>query len=211
MTRPALLLFVLALLAMPLARAQAPSAPPADPAPEKKETSWWDRDWAPCDKMWDWAAYQCRGVKDAWHNGTPTVYFSGYAWHDRNTYTEEKIESFQERAWGGGYGITKVNDQGDSFGWYGLIFRDSHNNYTKMFGWGAMTYWPKQSDFAAGLGYTIFIASRPDIYSNIPFPGILPLVSVKVSRAEIFGTFIPNVGGGVNNGNVAFVFGRYHF
>lgn len=166
----------------------------------------------PCDKLWSWLEYQCDGTRKAWHDGTPDLIVSGYSYHDRGTYTQEKIDSFNEAAWGGGLGWSIRNDRGDSFGWYGLIFRDSHFKYTKMFGWGAMTYWPAQSDYGVGLGYTVFLGSRPDIYSGVPFPGILPLASVKLANLEILGTYIPKVSQGTTgNGNVGFVFARYHF
>ena len=188
------------------APAAAPATPPAAaPAPAESE-------WIPCAKMWDWAAYQCRGTKDSWNSGTPVLYLTGFTYHDRGTYSQEQIDEYNEKSWGGGYGWGRYNEKGDYFGWYGLIFRDSHFKYTKMFGWNWMTYWPARGDVAFGLGYTAFLGSRPDIYSGVPFPGILPLASVKLGKAEIIGTYIPKVSQGTTgNGNVAFVFGRWFF
>jgi len=165
-----------------------------------------------CDGAWSWVEYQCAGVIDGWKNGTWDLYLTGRTWHNPHTYTQEKLDSFNDDAYGGGIGISKVNDRGDSFGWYALAFRDSHNKFTKMAGWEWMTYWPAKEGFAVGLGYTAFLGSRPDIYNGIPFPGILPLASAKMGGLEVMGTYIPKVNPNTTgNGNVAFIFGRFHF
>ncbi|MEP7207722.1 MAG: phospholipid:lipid A palmitoyltransferase [Casimicrobiaceae bacterium] len=165
-----------------------------------------------CDRLWRWFAYQCDGLADAYENGGADLYLTGWTHHNRHTYTREKIEGFNEESWGGGFGTSKRNDRGDSFGWYALAFRDSHYDWTKVVGWTWITYWPAQSKYGVGLGYTAFLGSRPDIYSNVPFPGILPLASVRLGAAEIMGTYIPKVSGNTTgNGNVGFVFMRIHF
>jgi len=158
-----------------------------------------------------WLEYQCKGVKDAWHDGTPDLCVTGYTHHDRDTYSAEKIDEFNEKAWGGGLGWSIRRDNGDSFGWYGIIFRDSHNQYTKAFGLAAITYWPKERGVALGLGYTAFLASRPDIWNNVPLPGVLPLASLRMDRLEILGTCIPNLNSQTGHGNVAFLLARWHF
>jgi palmitoyl transferase len=62
-----------------------------------------------------------------------------------------------------------------------------------------------------GLGYVAAIVQRPDIFHGIPFPAALPLASLRYKEATLSATFIPTVGGGVNNGSVLYVFGRYTF
>ena len=164
------------------------------------------------DLWWGWLQYQCSGFGDAYDHGGADLYLTGWTHHDRHTYSPEKIAEFNEEAWGGGFGTGLRNDRGDDFGWYALAFRDSHYNITAMAGWSWMTYWPARSDYAAGLGYTAFVATRPDIWEGIPFPGILPLAGVRLSRVEIMGTYIPKVSQGTTgNGNVGFVFMRIHF
>jgi palmitoyl transferase len=195
--------------------AAIPEPAPDDPKPAaaapKPDAATQESAWIPCGKMWSWLDYQCSNLKKAWHEGTPDIYVTGITYHDRGTYTAEKIATYNEASYGGGLGWSRRADNGDDFGWYGVIYRDSHYNYTKMFGWTWMTYWPEQRDYAVGLGYTIFLGSRPDIYNNVPFPGILPLASVKLRNLEIVGTYIPKVSQGTTgNGNVAFVFLRYH-
>src|SRR3954468_17557510 len=100
------------------------------------------------DLWWGWVQYQCRGLADAYDHGGADLYLTGYAYHDRNTYTPEKIASFNEEAWGGGLGTGLRNERGDYFGWYVMAFRDSHNDWTKALGWSWITFWPAQSDYA---------------------------------------------------------------
>ncbi len=167
--------------------------------------------WLNCDGMSGWFKSQCEGGRAAWYEGRPMLLLSGYAWHDPSTYDDEKLEAFNENAWGGGFGVGRNDDKGDLYTWYGLAFKDSHYDWTVMAGWSWMTYWPDKADFAVGLGYTAFIMTRPDIFNGIPFPAALPLASVKVGPAEVYGTFIPKLNGGVNHGNVAYFFGRIQF
>ena len=43
----------------------------------------------------------------------------------------------------------------------------------------------------------------------MPFPAALPLFSVRYGEASLVTTFIPTVNGGVNNGSVIYLMGRY--
>lgn len=173
-----------------------------------------DPKWLPtidCGEMSGWFKSQCTGLAAAWTKGRPMVLLSGYTWHDPSTYDDDKLEAFNAEAWGGGFGLGRFDEKGDGYSWYTLAFKDSHYDWTVMAGWSWTTYWPERSDFAVGLGYTAFLMSRPDIFNNIPFPAILPLASIKLGPAEIMGTFIPKLNGGVNHGNVGYFFGRIQF
>ena len=212
-------------LALP-ASAQAPAAAPMpnpssiewlashpNPfiAPESVGQPLASRKWADCSGWWAWAGRQCEGLKAAWFEGRATWYASGYAWHIPGTWTEEKLAELNQHAWGGGYGFARDDERGDNYSWYALAFYDSHFNTTAMVGYGAMTYWPAKNDFAVGLGYTAFIMMRPDIAKGWPFPAALPVASVKFHGAEIIGSYIPKLNGGINHGDVAYFFARYHF
>ena len=59
-----------------------------------------------------------------------------------------------------------------------------------------------------GVGYTVLITSRPDILHGIPFPGILPWVSISYRRASLSATYIPGAKGA---GNVLYVVGKWAF
>ncbi len=169
------------------------------------------RKWMDCSGLWTWVASQCRNLKTAWYQGRPTVYASGYTWHDPGTYTQEKLDELTSNAWGGGYGWAITDDKGDSYSWLAMTFKDSHNKFSTMFGWASMTYFPAQSDYAVGIGYSAFLVSRSDILSYVPFPAALPVGSVKVKGFEVMGTFIPKLNNGINHGNVAYFFARYQF
>jgi palmitoyl transferase len=170
-----------------------------------------DRKWLTCGDMWSWLVSTCDGLKATWYEGSAAFYFSGYAWHDPSTYNQSNLDELNSRAWGGGYGVSKDDDEGNNFSWYAMVFRDSHFGLTKMAGWGWMTYWPTKANVSFGLGYTAFIMARPDIFGGVPFPAALPLGSVKVYGFEVLGTFIPKLNSGVNHGNVAYFFARYQF
>lgn len=45
----------------------------------------------------------------------------------------------------------------------------------------------------------------------MPIPAVLPLAALKFGRATLLTTFIPTLNGGINNGSVLFVFGKYRF
>ncbi|MEO8486468.1 MAG: hypothetical protein ABI585_09035 [Betaproteobacteria bacterium] len=204
---------ILGALAIASALAAGPGLGQSVPAPaDTPAAPMKARPWAACESWAKWFDTQCAGLRSAWYDGKPIVYLTGYTYHDRSTYTDDKLEEFNEKAWGGGFGLGSYQaSNGDHFDWYAMIFRDSHFKYTKSVGWSWVTYWPEHSDYAVGLGYTAFLMSRPDIANNVPFPAALPVASLKFGRAEVLGTFIPKLNAGVNHGNVAFFFGRYQF
>ena len=49
---------------------------------------------------------------------------------------------------------------------------------------------------------------RQDIFGGVPFPAILPLVSLRYDRVTVFSTYIPTLNGGINHGSILYVFGR---
>jgi palmitoyl transferase len=200
--------FTVALVAALPALAGAGERSFFEPVPEAERKWFYD-----CGTLQEgWLARQCRGFRSAWYERRPMILVSGYAWHDPNTYEEDNLESFNSAAYGGGFGFGLYEpEKGDHFSWYVLSFKDSNSNLTNMIGFGALTYWPERSDFAVGLGYTVFIMQRPDIYGGIPFPAALPLASIKLWNAELLATFIPKLNAGINHGNVGYLFGRYQF
>ena len=186
----------------------------ADEPKGKDEVRREDPSWLPtidCGGMGGWFKSQCTNLGAAWTRGRPLVMLSGYTWHDPSTYDDDKLESFNSKSWGGGFGLGRNDEKGDHYSWYTLAFKESHDDWSVSAGWSWVTYWPDRADFAVGLGYTAFIMTRPDIFDGIPFPAILPIASVKLGPAEIMGTFIPKLNGGVNHGNVAYFFGRIQF
>ncbi|MEN9558956.1 MAG: hypothetical protein RLZZ502_167 [Pseudomonadota bacterium] len=154
----------------------------------------------PCDKM-----LETLGSK-----GQEELIIPGYAYHDRNSYSAEKIKSFNEYAWGIGYARTVTDPDQDQHSLYWIVFKDSHRANQFQFGYMYQTYWGQPGNLQAGLGYTAFLITRPDIFKGIPFPAAVPVASLKWNKFTLYGTFIPKVNDKLNNGNVAFLFTKYN-
>lgn len=161
-----------------------------------------------CDNLPSWAQSACARLDQIWSEGNNNLYISGYSWHNRSMYSAEKIRSFNERAWGGGYGRSIYDEDGDWQGLYGMAFLDSHSKVQPIAGYGFLKIGRVSENFRLGAGYTVFLTSRQDIMHYIPFPGVLPLVSAGYKDAMLYATYIP---GGKGNGNVLFMFGRWSF
>jgi palmitoyl transferase len=89
-----------------------------------------------------------------------------------------------------------------------MAFRDSHYKPEYQVGYNWQHYWGGE-DLKVGLGYTVFLFARADMLNYTPLPAILPLASLRYSRFEVMGTFVPGFGNA--NGNIAFFFGRLDF
>jgi palmitoyl transferase len=163
---------------------------------------------AACDDIPGWAQGACQRLDQVWNQGGNDLYVTGYAWHNRAAYSAAKIRSFNETSWGGGWGKGLYDEDGDWHGLYAMAFLDSHSNVEPIAGYGFQKIGRVGQDTRFGIGYTAFVTSRSDIFHHIPFPGILPLVSVGYDKATFFATYIP---GGKGNGNVLFMFGKWSF
>jgi len=158
--------------------------------------------------MPSWAQSACNRLDQIWSEGGNDLYVSGYAWHNRAMYSKEKIDSFNELAWGGGYGRSIYDEDGDWQGLYAMAFLDSHKRPQPIAGYGFLKIAQVAPNWRLGAGYTVFLTAREDIMSYVPFPGILPLVSAGYRKATLFATYIPGKEG---TGNVLFVFGKWAF
>lgn len=161
-----------------------------------------------CDGMHSWAQSACNRLDQIWTEGGHDLYVSGYAWHNRAMYSKEKIDSFNELAWGGGYGRSIYDEDGDWQGLYAMAFLDSHSKVEPIAGYGFLKIGQVSENFRLGAGYTVFLTARHDIMSYVPFPGILPLVGAGYKDAMFYATYIPGASGA---GNVLYMFGRWHF
>jgi palmitoyl transferase len=162
---------------------------------------------AECADLWDWLNRGCRHLVDTYENGHNVLLVSGYAWHTPWTWTPEKRAEENELAWGGGLGRTVEHDNGDTETVFFLVFSDSHSRPQYNVGYGWSTYWGGRDSIRAGLGYTLMVVARNDIFNGWPFPVVLPLVSVNYDKFTLYSTYIPTVGG-VNNGSILYVFGK---
>jgi palmitoyl transferase len=161
-----------------------------------------------CADLWDWLDKGCRRVVDTYENGGNELLVSGYSYHVPATWTAERRAELNAEAWGGGWGRTTEDPNGDQHTVFFLGFLDSHKNAQLQIGYAWNRYWGPREGLQVGLGWTGMIVQRPDIAEGIPFPVLLPLLSFKYQKAQMVMTYIPNVGGGINNGSTLYVFGR---
>ena len=159
----------------------------------------------------DWAQSTWNAAVTTTQTGKDDLYFSGYTWHDPGTYTAAKRATLNKHAWGLGWGRHLATADGNEDMVYAMIFSDSHWNAEPVVGYAHQWMYFNDSPVGFGLGYTLAVTSRADIFNNIPFPIALPIASIRFGKFSIYGTFIPKVNNKLNNGNVAFFFGRYEF
>jgi len=161
-----------------------------------------------CTQWPTWFSPVCKQLRDAWSKGNIDAYFTGYAWHNRYLYSTERLNTYNEAAWGGGLGKGYNDKDGDWNGLYAMAFLDSHKNVEPIGGYGFIKTAHFTENTRGGIGYTVFITARPDIFKGRPIPGILPLVSVSYLKLSLFATYIPGAQGA---GNVLFCFAKYTF
>ena len=141
-------------------------------------------------------------IHEIWYEGKTELYLPSYAWHNRYTYSPEKISRYNENPWGIGLGKGWYDSTGDWNGLYAFGFLDSHKNLEPIVGYAFLKVLHFNENFSAGGGYGLLVTARPDILHNIPFPGILPWIGVTYKRLSLCGAYIP---GGQNVGNVMFL------
>ena len=165
---------------------------------------------AECSDLWAWLNTACRRLSDTYTKGDRALLISGYAWHTPWTWTAEKRAEENSNAWGGGLARTTERVNGDTDTVYAVVFSDSHRKPEYNLGYGWSTYWGARDGVQAGLGYTLMLVARNDIFNGWPFPAVLPLVSARYQKFTLLGTYIPTLGG-VNNGSVLYIFGKIGF
>ncbi|KGT88770.1 lipid A palmitoyltransferase [Erwinia typographi] len=138
------------------------------------------------------------------------LYLPFISWHARFAYDKEKTDNYNEMPWGGGFGVSRYSESGNWSAVYAMVFKDSHNKWQPVAGYGWEKGWyPGQSrDFRLGLGFTAGITARDDFANYVPLPVVLPLFSVGYRRTVVQFTYIP---GTYNNGNVLFAWLRLRF
>ncbi|MBN9227055.1 MULTISPECIES: lipid IV(A) palmitoyltransferase PagP [Legionella] len=152
----------------------------------------------------------CHHLHQTWTEGSTDLYLSGYAWHNRFTYSAEQIQKkkYNELAWGGGFGKGFFDEKGNWHGLYTFAFLDSHRNVEPIAGYAYLKVATLTKDFKAGLGFSVFVTSRPDIFHSIPFPGAVPWAGVFYKKFALKASYVP---GSSTNGNVLYIVGTYSF
>jgi palmitoyl transferase len=159
-----------------------------------------------CSKWPHWFKPICEHTLQTWSEGNNELYVTGYAWHNRYLYPSSRLNTYNEQAWGGGLGKSFYDPDGDWNGLYAFAFLDSHKNVEPIVGYAFVKMAHFAHDFRAGIGYGLLVTARPDIFHNIPFPGVLPLVTLGYQHLTLSATYIPGAQGA---GNVLFIFARY--
>ncbi|MEJ8678786.1 lipid IV(A) palmitoyltransferase PagP [Plesiomonas shigelloides] len=136
------------------------------------------------------------------------LYLPFLSWHNRWLYDE--TDHYNEMPWGGGFGVSRYNEEGNWHALYAMMFKDSHNHWQPIvgYGWEKGWYMDDDEDVRLGLGFTAGITARKDMGNYIPLPLVLPLFSASYKQMNLQFTYIP---GTKNNGNVLFAWLRYTF
>ena len=80
-----------------------------------------------CDDFWSFIGRPCSKAAAAWDHGDNELILTGYAYHLRSTYTEEKLRELNEKAWGGGWARSVTDPDGDDHMLFLFGFHESHN------------------------------------------------------------------------------------
>lgn len=155
-----------------------------------------------------WMERAASRIGQIWTEGDVDLYLTGYAWHNRSTYTRKEVRGFNETSYGGGIGRSIYDEDGDWHALYVMGFKDSFRHFQPMAGYGFQKIARPAPDVRLGYGFTTFMTSRRDMFGGVPFPGVLPLVSAGYRKGTLFATYIPGKHGA---GNVAFMFGKWQF
>lgn len=145
-----------------------------------------------------------------WTEGHNELYLSGYAWHNRYTYSTQRLhlKHYNEKAWGGGLGKGRFDEKGNWHGLYAFAFLDSHKNLEPVVGYAYLKTASLAKEFNAGLGLSVLVTARPDILNNVPFPGVVPWGGLFFKKVALKAAYIP---GFSDNGNVLYLVGTYTF
>lgn len=153
-----------------------------------------------------WFKPVCHRLHQIWNEGDNELYVPSYAWHNRYLYPEYKIKTYNENPWGGGLGKSFYDEKGDWHGLYAFAFLDSHKNVEPVVGYAFLKTLHLNENMRLGGGYAVLVTARPDIFHNIPFPGVLPWASISYRRLSVAATYIPGAQGA---GNVLFLITKY--
>lgn len=150
-----------------------------------------------------------KSFSEIWHSNMYDLYIPINTWHNRFAYDERKIDAYNERPWGFGFGKTFIDEKRNVQQLYVIKFQDSHNRTEPMFGYNYKWQWylDKKEHFVFGVGLTAGLTMREE-YDYVPLPLVLPLVSISYGVFAIESVYIP---GGYNGGNVLFTWLRFTF
>jgi len=163
---------------------------------------------AQCDYKHDWLSSACERVMRVAHDGTWDLYVTGYGWHIDGYTNRSELNPW---SWGGGAGKHWVDANGNEDLLFAMAFSDSHHNVEPIVGYARQWYTnPVLGGLQVGGGFFAGFTARSDVAHYLPLPLAFPVASMRYRRTSFLGTFIPRIPG-LNDGDVAFFFGRYEF
>jgi hypothetical protein len=147
---------------------------------------------------------QFRLIKD---QGSTDLYLSGYSYHGRRTYTQERLAELNEHAWGIGIGRRLRNVRGNDEIIYALGISDSHYKPQLMAGYAHEWIYPLGlGGLEAGIGFTAMLVSRADYFGGFPFPLALPVGSIGTRGIKLRASYVPRLSQNKGNGDVLLLF-----
>jgi palmitoyl transferase len=158
-------------------------------------------------KWWDAAKNEVLKIAQ---EGSTDLYIPMIAYHDRDSYSLENIKKLNEAAIGFGIGKSITNKNRNSEMLFAMIHLDSHSQVEAELGYGWLKNFNVIDKTKVGVGYAAGLISREDLANRIPLPFILPMANISYDdKFSLNGVLIPKLDGGVNHGNVLFIFGKY--
>lgn len=158
----------------------------------------------------EWLAQLKNDVELTWQEPQAyDFYLPAISWHARFAYDQNKIDRYNENPWGAGFGRSRHDENGNWHSLYVMMFKDSHNQWEPIVGYGWEKTWRSAQTpaFYCGVGYTFGVTMREQA-DYLPLPVLLPLASINYEPLSLQMTYIP---GGKNSGNVLFAWLRYQF
>jgi hypothetical protein len=151
-------------------------------------------------------------MSDIASDGRWDLYLSGHAHHSRETYSDKRLHRLNEQAWGGGFGKTLRNAQGNDESLYGMVIRDSHENLQWSAGYAYQWIFPVAgTGLEVGAGLSALLISRKDWFDRVPFPAVLPVFSVGSQNLKLMATYVPRISTKKGKGNVTLLVLKYSF
>ena len=144
-------------------------------------------------------------IENVTNNGRWDIYLSGYAHHSRTTYTDTRLHQLNEHAWGGGFGKTVRNADGNDESLLITAIRDSNLNWQYSAGYNYQWIYHLLPSLEAGIGLTAQMISRSDWFGRVPFPAILPVFSFGSPNAKLVGTYVPRISTKKGKGDVTLI------
>lgn len=146
-------------------------------------------------------------INTALRDGRWEAYFSGYAWHTPWGYNAPTRARLNEKTWGGGFGRSMKDGDGDRHSVFFVAFDDSHHDPQFIASYGWQRYWSPTQEVSLGAGYVAFVFSRKDVANYLPVPALLPCASLRYRRWELIGLFVPRISKDIK-GDVFYFFMR---